>query len=186
MTCPPQFAEDVIGWLLPPACREEVLGDLYESYRNMLQYVGSALAVGPKVILSQIRRNTDARIFGFNIFAILYSFAAGSPDWALHDDPLNLLRIAIPSVPALLILLLRNGYADPDLRRLRAITLDIALAMGSAAITQLVLLAYLRTDLMLFSWCPSQGSVIAWLFVIFLRAIFPPEMRSPGTIRVIY
>jgi hypothetical protein len=188
MAYPPELVEDAVGWLLPPACREEVLGDLCEQYATAAQYAVNSLTVAPRVILSQIRRNTDARVFLPTICAICYSFAAGSADFPrndfpLHSDPLALLRLAIPSVAALLVLLLRNGYADPEERRRRAITLDIAAAMGVAGVTQLALMAAFRSDLMLLRWCPSEGTVIGWLFVILLRAIFPPDMRLPAPIR---
>ena len=181
MRCPPEIAEDFIGWFLPPACREEVLGDLYERYVNAAQYAASALTVTPRVIVSQIRRNTDAVIFLLTACAIAYSFVDGWADLPIRTDltdAATLLKVSIPTVAALLALLVRNGYADPESRRQRAITLDIAIAMGTAGLTQLVLLA-LHPDLMLLRWCPSQGTASAWLFTIVLRAIFPPEMRLP-------
>jgi hypothetical protein len=186
MAYPPQIVEDAVAWLLPPACREEVLGDLCEQYVNAARYAMNMLTVAPRVILSQIQRNTDARVFLATSCAICYSFAAGSTDSSLRDFPLHadawtLVRLAIPAVAALLVLLLRNGYADPEFRRLRAITLDVAVAMGLAAFTQFALMAASRSDLMLVRWCPSGGAVMAWLFAIVLRAIFPPEMRLPAT-----
>ena len=90
---PPERVENMVGWLLPPACREEVLGDLYERYASPVYYVLSAVSVLPRVILSQIQRNTDARVFLPTACAICYSFAAGSANVAEHDDPRTLLRI---------------------------------------------------------------------------------------------
>ena len=180
MTHPPEIAEDAVGWLLPPACREEVLGDLCERYVNGAQYAVNALTVAPRVILSQIRRNTDAWVFLLTACGIYCSFVAGSVDLPSYNDPYALTRFAIPTIVALLVLLLRNGYADSEARRLRAITLDIAIAMGAASGTQLLLLAGRRPDLMLHQWCPSEGTAIGWLFIILLRAIFPPEMRLPA------
>jgi len=183
MAYPPEIAEHFVSWLLPPACREEVLGDLYERSLNAAQYGANALTVAPCIILSQIRRNTDSWIFLLTTCGIFYSFSAGYADLPLYDDPITLLRLAIPTVAALLILLLRNGYAESETRRRRAITLDIVLAMGVASMTQLALMAASRPDLMLLQWCPSQGTVLGWLFVILLRAIFPPEMRLPVTMQ---
>jgi len=188
MAYPPEIIEDAVGWLLPSACREEVLGDLCEQYVNAARYAVNTLTVAPRVILSQIRRNTDVRVFLATSCAICYSFAAGSADsslrdFPLHADALTLLRVAIPTVAALLVLLMRNGYADSEARRLRAITLDVAVAMGVAAFTQFALVAALRSDLMLTRWCPSEGTVMGWLFTILLRAIFPPEMRMPAPMR---
>ena len=133
MTYPPEIVEDALGWLLPSACREEVLGDLCEQYVNAARYAMSMLTVAPRVILSQIRRNTDTRVFLATCCAIGYSFAAGCAD-PLRPDSVTLLRLAIPTLPALLVLLLRNGYADSEVRRLRAITLDVAVALPLASI----------------------------------------------------
>ena len=186
MTYPPEIVEDVVGWFLPPACREEVLGDLYERYVNAAQYAASVLNVTPRVIVSQIRRNTDAVIFLLTACAICYSFAAGWADLPAYidlTDQVRLLKIEIATVAALVALLVRNGYAALEERRQRAITLDIAVAMGVAGVTQLVLMAAARPDLMLLRWCPSKGTASAWLFIILLRAIFPPEMRVPRPMR---
>jgi hypothetical protein len=182
MAHPPEVAEDLVGWFLPPACREEVLGDLCESYANILQYALGVAAVVPRVVVSQIRRNTDAWIFLLTACGVWYSVAAGGAN-LFEGDPDALLRLAIPVVPAVLILLIRNGFASLEDRRRRAITLDITIAMGVAALTQLILLAAFRSDLMLSRWCPSGGTVLAWLFVILLRAIFPPGARLAPTYR---
>jgi hypothetical protein len=178
ITRPPELAENLVGWFLPPACREEVLGDLCESYRNVPQYAISAATVVPRVILSQIRRNTGAWIFLLTACGICYSVAAGAFNLTLENNPRALLRLAIPIVPAVLILLIRNGFAALEDRRQRAITLDIVAAMGVAALTQLGLLAF-RSDLILPRWCPSGDSALAWLLIIVLRAIFPPEAKLP-------
>ena len=177
---PPELAEDLVGWFLPPACREEVLGDLWESCGNPIQYTISALAVVPRVIFSQIRRNTDSLVLLLSACAVAYSFSAGS---ASPNLTYPLLRLAIPSVPAILALLIRNGYASAEERRQRAITFDIVIAIGVAALTQLMLLATLRSDLMLRGWWPSEGTAFSWLFVILLRAIFPPGVKLPPAYR---
>jgi hypothetical protein len=179
MAHPPEFAEDLVGWFLPPACREEVLGDLCESYQNVFQYALGAATVIPRVTLSQIRRNTGAWIFLLTTCGVCYSVAAGVVNLSLKGDPSALLRLAIPVVPAVLILLIRNGFAALEDRRRRAITLDIVVAMGVAALTQLILFAASRYDLMLLRWWPSGDTALAWLFIIVLRAIFPPEAKLP-------
>ena len=179
MPHPPELAETLVGWFLPPACREEVLGDLCEGYENVLQYAINAATVVPRVILSQIRRNTGAWIFFLTTCGVCYSVAAGIVNLSLEGNPGALLRLVIPAFPAVLILLICNGFAAVEDRRRRAITLDIVAAMGVAAMTQLILLVALRPDLMLPRWCPSEGSVLAWLFIILLRAIFPPGTKLP-------
>jgi hypothetical protein len=173
-----RVAEDLIAYLLPPACREEVLGDLYESCRNPVEYATSALAVVPRVIFSQIRRNTDSWVFLATACAVAYSFIAGSAGLSPRlAHPL--LRLAIPIVPALLSLLICNGFAPIEERRRHAITFDIVIAMAAAAITQLLLLAIFERGLLLPGWWPSEGTVLSWFAIIVLRAIFPPGVKIP-------
>jgi len=176
-TYPPQFAEDLVASLLPPACREEVLGDLFESCRSPMEYGLSALAVIPRVIFSQVRRNTDSFVFLLTACALAYSFLAGS---ARMSPGLShpLLRLGIPSAAALLCLLLCNGFAPAEERRLHAVTFDIVIAMAAAALTQLVLLA-LQRGLMLPGWWPSEGTALSWIAIIVLRALFPPGVKVP-------
>lgn len=176
---PPECVEDMVGCFLPPACRQEVLGDLCECYENVFQYALSAASVIPRVVLSQIRRNTSTRIFLVTTCGIYYSVAAGAVNFSQGDTAQTLFRIAIPIIPAILILLVRNGFAALEDRRQRAITFDIVIALGVAALTQLVLLAAFRSDLTLRGWWPSDGTLLAWLFVIVLRAFFPPEAKVP-------
>jgi len=186
-TYPPQFAEGLVGCLLPPGCREEILGDLFETCRNPLEYGLSALAVIPRVIFSQIRRNTDSLIFLLTASALAYSFIAGSAGMSggLAHSGLShpLLRLAIPSVAALVSLLLCNAFAPAEERRLHAVTFDIVVTMAAAAITQLVLLAFLQRGLMLPGWWPSEGTALSWIAIILLRAVFPPGVKVPPTQR---
>ncbi len=178
MTLSPQFAEDLVAYFLPPACREEVLGDLYETCRNPVEYAVGALAVVPRVVFSQIRRNTDSLVFLVTACAIVWSFIAGSA--GLTGNLAHpMLRLAIPIVPALVSLLLCNGFARTEERRLHAITFDIVIAMAAAAITQLYLVVTLQTGLMLPGWCPSEGTAWSWFAIIVLRAIFPPGVKLP-------
>jgi len=182
-TLPLSGVEDFVASLLPPACREEVLGDLWESCQSPAEYTATALAVIPRVIFSQIRRNTNAWVFLLTACAIVYSFIAGSAELS-PDLAHPLLRLAIPIVPALLCLLICNGFAPLEERRLHAITFDIVMAMGAAAVTQLILLATLQKSLMVAGWWPSEGNVLSWLSVIVLRAIFPPGENLPAARRL--
>ena len=56
---PSKTAEAIVAVFVPPACREEVLGDLHERYRFPLQYGLDALRTVPLVIISKIRRTAD-------------------------------------------------------------------------------------------------------------------------------
>ncbi len=58
---PSKTAEAIVAIFLPPACREEVLGDLHERYRSPGQYALDAIRTVPLVIYSRIIRAYPAR-----------------------------------------------------------------------------------------------------------------------------
>ena len=53
---PSRRLESVLAPLLPPACREHVLGDLAECAETRGQYIGVFIAILLKVVLSATRR----------------------------------------------------------------------------------------------------------------------------------
>jgi hypothetical protein len=61
-TDPPRWIEALVSLLLPPACRETVLGDLQERFGKRgglgrwLGYVGDVVTTVPQVLRSQMRR----------------------------------------------------------------------------------------------------------------------------------
>ena len=73
---PSKAAEAIVAVFLPPACREEVLGDLHERYRSPRQYGLEALRTVPLVILSRIRRTADPQVILMQAFALYVSFWA--------------------------------------------------------------------------------------------------------------
>lgn len=56
---PPPWLEQMVLLAIPPAARENVAGDLWETYRSPHQYATEALRTVPFVILSQMRRNLN-------------------------------------------------------------------------------------------------------------------------------
>ena len=56
---PPSWLEEAVLLAIPPAARESVAGDLWETYRSPGQYAGEALRTVPFVIFSQMRRNLN-------------------------------------------------------------------------------------------------------------------------------
>ena len=52
--------EKIVGIFIPPACREEVLGDLRERNDGVQLFIYDALRTIPLVIVSRIRRTTDS------------------------------------------------------------------------------------------------------------------------------
>ncbi len=53
--------ETIVGALLPPSCREPVMGDLCERYTSPGQYLADAFRTVPFVLWSQIRRSFDVQ-----------------------------------------------------------------------------------------------------------------------------
>jgi hypothetical protein len=56
---PPEWLERIVLRAIPPAAREAVAGDLWETYQNPGQYAAEALHTVPFVIASQIRRTLN-------------------------------------------------------------------------------------------------------------------------------
>jgi len=109
---PPRELETFVGWWIPPGSREEVLGDLREKYSGITQYVFLALCVVPFVIVSRIRRTTDALLLLTEALLIYGSFLAAA--WYTDKTSLTgewgLLRVGIPTVFNLIVLMLDRAW----------------------------------------------------------------------------
>lgn len=93
---PSKKMEAAAAFLIPPACREEVLGDLYERYKSGPQYIVDVVRTLPLVIWSQMRRMTEPRVFLLEVLAVCFSFVAAQ--W-LVDGPAGLLRLGFLPPP---------------------------------------------------------------------------------------
>lgn len=56
---PPDWLERIVLLAIPPAARESVAGDLWETYCGPRQYAAEALRTVPFVVASQVRRNLN-------------------------------------------------------------------------------------------------------------------------------
>jgi hypothetical protein len=59
LNAPPAWLERIVLLAIPPAAREAVAGDLWETYSSPRQYAAEALRTVPLVIASQMRRNLN-------------------------------------------------------------------------------------------------------------------------------
>jgi len=112
--------EVLVGFFTPPACREEVLGDLHERNSTLARFCIDALRTLPLVIASRIRRTTDPQLLVLHAIA-LYLCYFGSvwfEDRALLRETSGLLRVAVPLVIVLLAILFDDAYAKPGRRSL--------------------------------------------------------------------
>jgi hypothetical protein len=135
-SAPPKKLETFVGLWIPPACREEVLGDLNEKYTGPWQYIALALCVVPCVVLSRIRRTTDILVLSTEALLIYGSFLAAAwyTDRTLLTSQWGLQRLAIPTVLNLMALILERAWGSST-RRLQtmliiAALISIGLAFG--------------------------------------------------------
>ena len=172
---PSKAAEALVAVFLPPACREEVLGDLHERYRSAAQYGLDAVCTIPFVIVSRIRRTADPQVLLMQVFAWYLSFlgAAWIEDRSLLNDRWGLLRLAVPAGLAVLVLILEDAYAKPGRRS------PLQLARGPVLGVGLALAFEWRfqrshADVAVSNWVTLYGCGFALLLSSGLRMLFPP------------
>jgi hypothetical protein len=172
---PPKFAETAVGFLIPPACREEVLGDLHERYTGLGQYIVDAMRTAPLVILSRIRRTTEPQVFLLEALVLYLSFlgAARYFDLKFLTDQWGLLRLAIPAAVALVTVMLGDAYANAEKQSpLKAIQ-GATLAIGVACLSQMALLIS-NPAWALPRWTMLAGGEVGLLLVSSVRMLFLP------------
>lgn len=146
-TRPPVLIETVVKLLVPPAAREHVLGDLAERYSSPRQYVVDAIRAIPFVVASQIRRTTNLPLLAIPAFLFMVNFGAGAPEhfW---------IRGGVPTIVALIGLVLRDAYRVPDASQpWRRGLVDIAVVIACASAVQIVF-AFAQPE-----WLIARGGV---------------------------
>jgi hypothetical protein len=172
---PSKTVEAIVAVFPPPACREEVLGDLHERYISPGQYAWEALLTIPLVIISRIRRTADPQVLLMQALVLYLSFlgAARLHDRAFLNEQWGLLRLAIPAGMAILGLILEDAYARlarrSPLKLTRGPVLGIGLALASQGIFRIS-----NPDLALPIWITLYGCAIALLLSSAVRLLFPP------------
>jgi hypothetical protein len=171
----PSKIEACVGLLLPPPCREHVLGDLHERYESTSQYVVDAICTVPRVIESRIRRTTDSQVFLMEACTIYISFLAAA--WKLDPrlfvaETWWVARLFVPVLLTLAALVLWDAYTDPKNRPpLRPILeATFATGIGVAAISAVPGLALPRAVVI-------AGGGMSVLLLATLRMLFPPDTR---------
>jgi hypothetical protein len=178
---PSKTAETVLGILIPPTCREEVLGDLHERSTGPLRYFGDALSVVPCVIVSRIRRTTDPQVLLMEAFALYLSFvgvARISGQSSILYEPWGLLRLAIPTAVVLTSLVLADAYADPVKRSPIKPMVQTAFCIGLAFLSQATFWAT-DPDLAVPLRIMLYGAGISLVLVSALRVFFPKDGNRP-------
>ena len=167
---PPKIVEVLVSWLLPPACREEVLGDMRERNQSSAQYLVEATHTIPCVIYSRIRRTTDAVVTLMGAVSMYMAFVA-SARWLTPQLLLSeygLARLTIPPAISVVAIILADAYSNPEkrssLKPLLGPALGLALSYAVEPIHSLSIPAPVL------AW----GGVLSLMLVSTLRLIFPP------------
>ena len=172
---PSKIAEAIVALFVPPACREEVVGDLHERYRSSGQYGLDALLTIPLVIISRMRRAADLQVLLMQAFAWYASFlgAAWLKDGAFLTEQWGLVRLAVPVAMAMFGLVLEDTYAKPGRRSKLILARGPVLALGLALASQ-GMFRMSNPGLALPSWIMLYGSSTSFLLSSAVRILFPP------------
>jgi hypothetical protein len=172
---PSRTAEAIAAIFVPPACREEVLGDLHERYSFLGQYGLDAVRTIPLVILSRIRRTADPQVLLMQNFAWYAAFlgAAWLKDKTFLTEQWGLMRLAFPAAMATLGLILEDAYATPGrrspLQLARGPVLGVGLALASQGMFRIT-----NPDLALPTWVTFCGCALSLVLSCAVRMLFPP------------
>jgi hypothetical protein len=171
---PPKTFEKLVAVVIPPACREEVLGDLHERYRSTGQYGLDAASTVPLVILSRIHRTADSQALLIQAFAFYVSFlfAAWLNGAALLHDEWGLVRLAAPAAVGMIGVMLADVYASPG-RSPMTLALGPMLGAGLALVSQGILWL-LSPGFALPRWTLFFGCGAGLLLSSAVRTLFPP------------
>ena len=178
-TGPSALIERVVRLLTPPACREHVLGDLWERYRSPGQYLRDAMRTLPFVIVSRIRRTSSAPLLAFQAFCVFATFAG---PW-MTPIPMAVSAMAA----AVAILAIRQAYRVDAPRWPKGLAMDaLAAALGAALIGILSQIGtranvWLAVDAL-------DGGAGAFLLVFGASVLWAPGVvdRPPLRRRVVY
>ena len=177
---PSKIAEALVYWILPPACREEVLGDMRERNQTSAQYLIEAACTVPSVIYSRILQTTDAVVASMEAVSVYTAFVMSA--WWLDRELLfreyGYARLAVPPVIFMAAIILADVYSDPKkrwpLKPLFGPTLGFALTYvielnQRGALPVLVL---------------SLGGALSVLIVSTLRLQFPSVTERPQAAKI--
>ena len=170
--------ETIVGIFIPPASREEVLGDLRERNDGVQLFIYDALRTVPFVIVSRIRRTTDSVVLLMEAFCCYVSFLAVAmiTQRAMIASREGLLRLAIPGAIALFVLVIADAYANP--RKKSVLRPVLAVALAFAAVFLVHAIRPLLPGMML-----AVGSGMSMMLLLAMRMLFPPLADRPQQIQ---
>lgn len=177
---PPRLLEAIVEFLTPPACREVVLGDLYERYRSPLRYISDAWYAIPCVVYSRIRRTADPGVLLMDAMLLYASFiaAAWQLDRELLYDQAGLLRLAIPVVAVVIALMFGDAYARPGKRSPLRPLMQATLGVGFACFLQAAFAAA-GFAFALPWWIMISGGAFGAIAISMIGMLFRPNDQRP-------
>jgi hypothetical protein len=167
---PSKILETLVGALIPPACCEEVLGDLHERYRSPGQYLADALSTVPFVILSRIRRGADPQVFLMEALLLWACFLSA----AWYVDRALIANALIPAAVALAVIVLDDAWTASRNRTVLESMRGVALGAAIACLCQAHLLPV---------WINLLSGAAGLLLVSTVRILFridPGMPKGPG------
>ena len=169
--------ETIVGRLVPSCRREVVLGDLYEGYTSVPQYLLSAARSVPYVILSRLIGTSDAGSRLAETGALYVAFVGAV--WQLSGtgflyEQAGLARATIPALAGLGALAMRDAYTDTR----GPAVLDAAIASLLAVCSQ-VALAGMGSHLALPATAVVLGCFLCVPTLSLVRILLRPDDRTP-------
>ena len=160
---PPVVIDAIVRALIPPACREHVVGDLWERYRSPWRFAIDAATTVPFVIVSQIRRTSTVGAVFIQAFLLFTGFSVGSG---------RLGRVLAPLVVGVLALVFRDAYRRSVSISAKQIAVDVLVAAGAVLVSQ-GLLAVIAPQLTMSMSGYASGAVV-------LGLVFCLRLQNPG------
>ena len=163
-TRPPVLIDAVVRALIPPVCREHVIGDLWERYRSPWQFVLDAAGTIPFVVASQIRRTSTLAGVIIYAFTLLVSLGVGSKRTGAAVAALG---------GAMLGFVLRDAYKRGISVSVRQVAVDLVFGAGGLIASQAIVALVLPRQLLPLS---AYAGCLAAFGLIFLLRLQNPNL----------
>jgi len=165
-TRPPVLIDAVVRTLVPPVCREHVVGDLWERYRSPWQFVLDAARTIPFVLASQIRRTSTAASVVIHVFLLFTSLGPGAR---------RLWPAVVAVSGALLAFVLRDAYRRGVSISVKQVSVDVLFGAAGLIASQAIV-ALVSPGLLL--PLPAYSIGLAGFGVLFLLRLQNPNLGS--------
>ncbi len=176
---------EAVSVLVPPACREHVIGDLCEQYKSRRDFLCAVATTVPFVLWSQICRTSGTPLLLGEGGALAVSFlsaAAQFGDQSFFSGTSGWFRLGMPCAAALLVIVLRDAYASEPSRPLLARAFDVVPAVAVGLVLEATL-AIVGSTLALPRFITIAAAALSMFTLSTARLTFPPPRHGmpPGS-----